>query len=113
MKKIVSIVLAVLMLLCVMTACGEKSVVGTWTRQYTVMGVVTEDKFVFNEDGTGTMTTILGIDIDMTYTAEDGELVVIVTTLGVDTDIKYSYAIEKGKLLLTSGGETMEFEKQD
>ena len=112
MKKIISIALVVLMLICVLASCGQKSVVGTWTRQYTVLGVVTEDKFVFNEDGTGTMTTILGIDLDMTYTAEDGELIVTVNTLGVETDITYSYKFEKGNLILTSGGETLEFIKQ-
>ena len=112
MKKAISIVLVVLMLVCVLTSCGTGKLVGTWTRQYTVLGVVTEDKFVFNEDGTGTMTTVLGIDLDITYTAEDGKLVVTFNTLGIETNVEYTYKFEKGNLLLTSEGETLEFEKQ-
>lgn len=112
MKKAISIVLVVLMLVCVLTSCGTGKLVGTWTRQYTVLGVVTEDKFVFNEDGTGTMTTVLGIDLDITYTAEDGKLVVTFNTLGIETNVEYTYKFEKGNLLLTSDGETLEFEKQ-
>ncbi|MBQ8830763.1 MAG: hypothetical protein IJ017_04120 [Oscillospiraceae bacterium] len=112
MKKAVSIILAVLMLVCVLTSCGAGKLVGTWTRQYTVLGVVSEDKFVFNEDGTGTMTTVLGIDVDMTYTAEDGKLVITVNTLGLETEVEYTYDFEKGNLLLTADGETLVFEKQ-
>lgn len=112
MKKVVSIVLVMLMLACVLTACGSGKIVGTWTRQYTVLGVVTEDKFVFNEDGTGKMTTVLGIEVNMTYTAEDGKLTVTVDTLGVETTAEYTYKFEKGNLLLTADGETLEFVKQ-
>ena len=112
MKKAVSIVLAAVLLVCVLTSCGAGKLVGTWTRQYTVLGIVTEDKLVFNEDGTGTMTTVLGIDMNMTYTAQDGKLVITFDTLGIETNVEYTYEFDKGNLLLTSDGETLVFEKQ-
>ena len=112
MKKVVSIVLVVLMLVCLMASCSAGKLTGTWSRQYTVLGIVTEETFVFNEDGTGTMTTVLGIDMNMTYTAEDGKLIITFNTLGIETNTEYTYKFDKGNLLLTADGETLEFVKQ-
>ena len=86
MKKAIVLILAVLMMLSVFTACSGGNITGTWIRYDTILGVVTEEKFVFNDDGTGSMTTILGIETDMTYTAEDGKLIVTVSTLGIETE---------------------------
>lgn len=112
MKKVISILLVVLMMVCILTSCGEKKLVGTWIRTYTVLGVETEDKYVFNEDGTGKMTTIAGVEVDMTYTAEDGILAIKVNTLGLTTNIEYEYSFEDGKLILIVHGAAQEFVKQ-
>jgi len=112
MKKVIFIILIAALMLCLLTSCGSKSLVGTWSRQYTVLGVVNEDVFVFNEDGTGKMTTILGIGLDMEYTAEDGKLDIIVNVLGLDTKLEYTYKFEKGNLILTKDGESIQLEKQ-
>ena len=112
MKKLVSLVLVAALMLCVLTSCAGESLVGTWSRQYTVLGVVNEDEYVFNEDGTGRMTTVLGIGLDMTYTAEDGNLEMLVKILGIETKLEYTYEFEKGNLLLTKDGETVVLEKQ-
>jgi len=112
MKKAITLILAVLMMLSVFTACSGGNLTGTWIHHDTILGVVTEEKFVFNEDGTGSMTTILGIETDMTYTVEDGKLVITVSALGIETEHEYTYEFSKGKLLITANGETREFEKQ-
>ena len=112
MKKAIVLILAVLMMVSVFTACSNGKITGTWIRNDTVLGVVTEEKFVFNEDGTGSMTTILGIETDMTYTAEDGKLIISVSALGIETEREYTYEFSKGNLLITADGETREFEKQ-
>ena len=112
MKKVISVILIAVLMLCMVTSCGSKALVGTWSRQYSVLGVVNEDKFVFNEDGTGELTTVLGIGLDMTYTAEDGVLNIVVDILGIETEIQYTYEFEKGDLLLTKDGETIVLEKQ-
>lgn len=112
MKKVVVLILAVLIIVGVVTACSGGTITGTWVHYDTVLGVVTEEKFVFNEDGTGSMTTILGIETDMTYTAEDGKLIVTVSALGIETEHEYTYEFSKGNLLITANNETREFEKQ-
>lgn len=112
MKRLIAVLLAALMLLCLLTSCGSKSINGTWTRQYTVLGVVNEEKFVFNGDGTGSITAALGIDVDMTYTVDGDKLAVTFKVLGIETTTEYVYEIKGEQLLLTADGETLTFEKQ-
>ena len=112
MKKVISILLVVLMLVCVLTSCGEKRLVGTWIRTHSVLGVETEDIYVFNEDGTGKMTTLGGVEVDMTYTVEDGKIAITVNTLGTKTNLEYEYSFENGNLVLIVHGAEEEFVKQ-
>ena len=112
MKKVISILLVVFMLVCVLTSCGEKKLVGTWTRTHTVLGVETEDKFIFNEDGLGKMTTLAGVEVDMTYTVEDGKIAITVNTLGAKTNIEYEYSFDNGNLILIVHGAEEVFVKQ-
>lgn len=56
MKKILSVVLILVIAVTVFASCQspEESIVGTWTYNETVLGIVTERTYVFNADHTGT-----------------------------------------------------------
>ena len=103
------------LLLCVMVfalcscAISEKLIVGTWKSQTTVLGVVTETKYTFNEDGTGTKSNVL--DINFTYSFEEGKLLITTSTLGIENTEKFSYSFKGNKLVLSGDQETINLEK--
>ena len=121
--KIISLLVALLMLVTALAACSPKMMIkGTWVKQDSVLGIVTETTYVFNEDGTGSMSTVLGIDIPMTYTIDSSKLTVKIDTidvaedvleqLGIDYSIEYSYSIVGNKLTLSDGKKDMVFTKK-
>ncbi len=110
MKRIISVALVALLLLS-LCACvpPEKAIVGTWTNQKTVLGVVTETKYVFNADGTGTRTTIL--EMGFTYEISGDKLAITTETLGIKNTEEYTFIFEDGKLILTNSLGSLELEK--
>ncbi len=102
--KLIAIVAAVLF---VLAACSAQDrIVGTWKSQTTVLGVVTEQEYVFNEDGTGSTPGILGIPAAMTYTIDGNSLVVKNAVLDaaeeiVGKDLSTTYTVEFGIDTLT------------
>lgn len=106
---------ALLVMVLVLTLCScaspEKAIVGTWKSQNTVLGVVTETKYVFNEDGTGTMTNI--IDIGFTYAFVDEKLVITTETLGIQSSTEYTYQFDGSKLTLRNDNDTINLEKAE
>ncbi|MBR3767500.1 MAG: hypothetical protein IKL10_04575 [Clostridia bacterium] len=80
MKKALSIALVLIVLVTAFAACTpvEEKITGTWTYTETVLSVVTEKKFVFNADGTGTVPgELTGLfDINMTWSISDKNLTV-------------------------------------
>ena len=114
MKRILAALLLAAMAMCVLCSCAspEEQLVGTWKRQDTVLGVVTETKYTFNEDGTGTRSGIIGTDFS--YTIDGDKLILTAKVFGIDTGTEtYSYKINGKKLLMTRDGETLELEKAD
>lgn len=67
--------------------------------QTTVLGVVTETTYTFNEDGTGTKSNVL--DINFAYLFEKEELLITTSTLGIENTEKYSFDFNGDKLVLT------------
>ncbi len=110
MKRTVIALLTIVMILMVV-ACSapEKSIVGTWKSQNTFLGVVTETKYVFNEDGTGTKSTVL--DVDFTYTIAEDKLTITTVTLGIESKDEYSFQFKDNKLILTNDSETIDLDK--
>ncbi len=100
------IVMAFLLVAC---SAPEKSIVGTWKSQSTVLGVVTETEYVFNEDGTGTKSSVL--DIDFTYTIGEEKLTITTVTLGIESKDEYSFEFKDNKLALTNDSETISLSK--
>lgn len=110
MRKIIVSVLAVMMAL-VLCSCvsPEKSIVGTWKSQNTVLGIVTETTYIFNEDGSGKLSNVL--DIDFTYSFSEDKLLITTSALGIENTTEYSFAFDGNKLVLTSDSDTIELEK--
>ena len=112
MKRKISVVLicALFVSLFAFAACSaEDKIVGTWTSQQTTLGVVTESTLIFNEDGTGSVSGLLGITGAMTYVITDNTITLTYDILGIETVKSYTFAIEKESLSLTEGANTVTF----
>lgn len=110
MKKTISIVMLVVVAFMA-AACitPEKSIIGTWKSQKTVLGIVTETVYVFNEDGTGTKSSVL--DVDFTYTFTEEKLIITTETLGIKTNEEYSFEFKNNKLILTNDNEVISLDR--
>ena len=106
MKKIFTVVLTLVIILN-LCACASpsKAIIGTWKSQTTVLGVVTETSYTFNEDGTGEKTTVL--DVPFTYTISKDKLIITTTVLGISTSEEYSFDFSGNKLVLSGDQDTI------
>lgn len=111
MKKTLSILIALAMMLSLLCACStpEKEIVGSWKNQKTVLGIVTETLYTFNEDGTGTISGI--VSVAFTYSFADEKLTIKTEALGIENTETYSYQFDKDSLILTGESETINLEK--
>ncbi len=105
-KRIVALVLAV-MLTFAMAGCGKSSLIGTW--EATQDGIKTS--YTFEEDGTGKMS-VMGFDVDMTYTTSGDKLTVKSSVLGMETEESYTYKVSDKTLTLKDGDKTWELKKK-
>ena len=110
MKRIIAFLLVVFTALSLFACAGpEKAIVGTWSHQSSVLGVVTEITYTFNEDGTGTKSNV--IDIDFTYSFSDDKLLITTSTLGIENTEEFFYELSANKLVLRGKKDTIEFQK--
>ena len=109
MKKVFAFLLAVLMVAGLCACSPEKSIVGSWKHQTTVLGVVTETVYTFNEDGTGKISSV--VDVSFTYEFSDDKLLITTSTLGIKNTEEYSYEFSGSKLALTGDKDTISLEK--
>jgi len=90
MRKITAgLLLFVMMISLCACTITEKAIVGTWKSQSSILGVVTETIYTFNEDGTGTKSNVL--DVDFTYAFSDEKLLITTSVLGVASTEEFSY----------------------
>lgn len=102
------LVVAMVLGLCACSA-PEKEIVGTWKNQTTVLGIVTETVYTFNEDGTGAKTNV--ISVEFTYSFSDEKLCITTSTLGIENTEEYSYDFSGDELVLTGEKDTIRLEK--
>ncbi len=108
MKKLISVVLILAVFVTAFAACTpvEEKLVGTWTYTETILSVVTEKKFVFNADFTGTAPgELTGLfDLNMTWSIYENNLT-------VDTDLYdpviYKFELKGDTLTLTKADGTV------
>lgn len=79
MKKIISAILVSVFALSLLAGCSKsKAIVGSWSyQQKTILNVVTERTYTFNEDGTGSVPVLEGtMNKNMTYVLEGSTLTI-------------------------------------
>ena len=108
MKKALSVIVILCIVLTAFAACApkpEKAILGTWKGQVTVLGVSTNVEYTFNENGSGVMTTELGVGIAMNYT------IVTTDTPLLRKSFTYTYAFDGDTLTLTDANGSMTLTK--
>ena len=110
MKRLVSI--AILVVLLALCACSPaKRIVGEWKTQSTVLGVVVETTYVFDENGTGKKCG--AAEIPFTYEVQDNKLLITTSIIGVDVSKKeYSIDFKGNTIILTDENEVIELIKE-
>ena len=115
MKKAICSVIALRLIFACLCGCqnafSEKLIVGEWTVKTNILGsgVVTETTYTFNEDKTGSISGVLGLDIATTYTIDDTHLVIVTDTALLKQTFNYTYEFDGDKLILvdTDGTQTV------
>ena len=109
MKKIITVfMLVIVAMMTVACATDSSKIVGNWSTQEKVLGTInTETRYTFNEDGTGKVRTVLGIEFNMTYGIdnENKSLTIKTSTLGIENTDVYTYRFENKNLILEKEGE--------
>ena len=102
MKKILMLIVVIVSLFAI-TACGKKSLVGTWKSG--------DFTYVFNKDKTGSYNAF-GIELNFTY--ETKKNVVTITEIESKMSVDYEYKV-KGKTLIIkdSYGKDIEYKKEE
>ena len=104
MKKTVCILLALLLCAVSLSSCGkrpETQILGKWSGEANILGVVTEYSYEFREDGSGVMSTALNLGLEMHYTLDDTTLEISTSVLGIGSSHSYHYVFEGETLTLT------------
>lgn len=110
MKRAVAFALVIVMALCLFScAKPAEKILGSWKYQSSVLGVVTETTYVFNEDGTGSKTNVL--EIKFTYAITEDKLLITTSTLGIENTEEYSYEFSGDELVLTGEKDTLTLQK--
>ena len=100
--------LVIVAMMTVACATDSSKIVGTWSTQEKVLGTInTETRYTFNEDGTGKVRTVLGIEFNMTYGIDNvnKSLTIKTSTLGIENTDVYTYRFENKNLILEKEGE--------
>ncbi len=111
MKKVLSVALILVVIVSAFAACGvpvEEKIVGKWTYNETILGIVTEKTFVFNADGTGTAPGDLTgdlIPLEMKWTITEDILTV---DKNVSKEpVSYKFVLKGDTLTLTKADGTI------
>lgn len=112
MKAKISLLLVAVILVCSLAfaACSaEEKIIGTWTSQQATLGVVTESQIIFEENGTGSVSGLLGITGNMTYVINEDLITITYSVLGVETAKTYSFTLKGDTLTLTENATTVTY----
>lgn len=116
MKKVISLILVAVIAVCALSGCAaiaEAVIVGTWTSQTSILGVAAETEYVFNEDGTGSISAIIDVGVAIKYTIEEDTLTIVTDTPILQKTFKYTYELDGDNLILTDdSGNTITLTKK-
>lgn len=115
MKKALSIIVILCVVLTAFAACApkpEKAILGTWECKAGILGISTDLEYTFNEDGSGNMTTELGVGVAMNYIINDTSLTITTDTPLLQKSFTYTYAFDGDMLTLTDSDRTITLTKK-
>ena len=104
MKKTVAVALVFVMMLalCSCAVMPEKTIIGSWRCNTTILGVVTETVYTFYEDGTGVRTN--AVNVDFTYSfGENDSLTITASAFGFENTEEYTFKFDGTKKLVLTG----------
>lgn len=111
-KTLIIAVCMAFLLLCSCAAVSSVAIVGEWESNESVLGVDIETTYVFNDDGTGELKTVLGLTQAFTYEFEGDKLTIATETLGIKNTEVYSYTFEGDVLTLEGDNSTIELTRK-
>lgn len=120
MKRIIGLLLAVTLIITLFSGCAfEKKnlILGTWSyQQTTILNVVTNRTYTFNEDGTGSAPVLDGItNVDMTYTLSGDQLTInkgeLIDSVAGTEIYTVKFGVKKMTLTSVSDGKVIELTK--
>lgn len=112
MKRTIALLLVAVMALSLFAcATPEEKILGSWKHQSSVLGVVTETTYTFNEDGTGSKTNVL--EVKFTYAITEDKLLITTSVLGIENTEEYAYEFKGEELVLTGEKETLTLQKMN
>ena len=106
MKKISLTILALVAVL-MLASCGKAkkvSIAGSWSADSG-----SETVYLFNEDGTGKISTV---SKSFTYETNDNTLKIVTEILGQKDEQEYTYSIDGDVLTMTRNNESVTYRKQ-
>ena len=113
MKRIFTLCICLIfILLCSCSAVSGIAIVGEWQSDDSILGVEIETTYVFNDDGTGEMTTVLGLSQDFTYEFKGDKLNITTEILGIKNTEVYDYTFKGDVLTLEGDNSTIELTKK-
>ena len=98
LKRLVSLVLLTIVLLCVLTACATR-LSGTYTNDN---GLI-KQSFTFKEDNKVEVSA-LGIDVEGEYLIEDGKIIITYSLMNLSYDLEMSF-VKEGNSIFIEGKE--------
>ncbi|MBE7000540.1 MAG: hypothetical protein IJF34_06600 [Clostridia bacterium] len=110
MKKLI-LPLIVALLVLALASCTLGGVVGSWKSETEILGFSAETVYTFEKDGNGRYSTLLGVDVDFTYTLEDGILTITTHALGLSNSTEYECSRDGDTLTLTKDGTSVTLTK--
>lgn len=107
--RTIALTLAAILMLAFLSGCSDAGkFVGSWEHTETAFGVSVTTTYTFEKDGTGKLSTMLGISADYTYKVEGGKLTLVTTVLGSSSTTVYTYKFSGDTLTITDdSGDTV------
>lgn len=116
MKKIICLIVifceVFILTSCSVNSIDEARIEGSWVSQTKIIsGIVTETTLTFDEDGEGTISTLLGLKIPMTYSLDDGMITIVANTSLLQKSFEFDYELKMDELVIITSDETVVFER--
>lgn len=112
-RMMVALLMVAVVVLSLVGCTQKAALVGKWTYRESLWGISTETVYTFDKDGTGTISTLLGVDLVIDYTVDGDQLTINSNLFGVDSTEVYTFKVKGDTLTLVSGETTMQLTRAE